>query len=195
MTPPRLNPEKRQRLLDAALHLFVSNGLERTSTAEIAREAGVATGTLFIYFPSKVALISELALSIAREQALNVTAHLDPSTPACDQFRTIWDCSIDWFRRNVEAYRFSKIIREPGLLPADVIQSSGQLFQFYYQAIQTGFAEGSLMPNPPELVGSLLYYDIVAVMDCLLAAGDASSADDTIARGFEIFWNGIRKFE
>ena len=191
MTPPQLNPEKRQKLLDAALQLFVTNGLERTSTAEISRLAGVATGTLFIYFSSKMALVSELALQIAREQAANINVHLDPQAPARAQFRAIWDCSIGWFRQNIPAYRFSKMVREPGLLPVDVVQASDQLFQFYYHAILTGQSEGVLGPYPPELVGGMLYQDIVAVMDCLLGSPDPAAAQAYIDTGFEIYWNGI----
>jgi AcrR family transcriptional regulator len=191
MTPPQLNPEKRQKLLDSALQLFVANGLERTSTAEISRGAGVATGTLFIYFPGKIALISELALQIARDQTDNITAHLDPNASARDQFRTIWDCSIGWFRQKIPAYRFSKMVREPGLLPAEVVQSSDQLFQFYYHAIHAGLQEGVLGNYPPELIGGMLYQDIVAVMDCLLANPDPAGAQAYIETGFEIYWNGI----
>lgn len=192
MHPPQLKPDKRQRLLDAALKLFVANGLERSSTAEIAREADVAAGTLFIYFPSKMALISELALQIARDQAENVTVHLDPHAPTREQFRTIWDCSIDWFRRNIPAYRFSKMIREPGLLPAKVVQASDQIFVFYYHAIRTGLEEGCLGPYPPELIGGLLYQDIAGVMDCLIANPVENQAQMYINQGFEIYWNGIR---
>jgi AcrR family transcriptional regulator len=192
MHPPQLKPDKRQRLMDAALRLFVANGLERTSTAEIAREAGVATGTLFIYFPNKLALIGELALQIARDQAENVTARLDPQAPAREQFRAIWDSSIDWFRRNVPAFRFSRMVRDPGLLPTEVVQASDQMFGFYYHAIRTGLEEGCLGPYPPELIGGLLYQDIAGVMDCLIANPDAEKARMYIDQGFEIYWNGIR---
>jgi AcrR family transcriptional regulator len=51
--------ENRQRLLDAAATVFSERGLE-ASVDEIARVAGVGTGTLYRRFPTKDALISEL---------------------------------------------------------------------------------------------------------------------------------------
>ncbi|HEY9311793.1 helix-turn-helix domain-containing protein [Williamsia sp.] len=51
--------ENRQRLLDAAATVFSERGLD-VSVDEIARVAGVGTGTLYRRFPAKDALISEL---------------------------------------------------------------------------------------------------------------------------------------
>jgi AcrR family transcriptional regulator len=51
----------RRRILDAAMELFRSSGFEATTTREIARDAGIAVGTLFNYFPSKEAIVASLA--------------------------------------------------------------------------------------------------------------------------------------
>ena len=64
-----LSSEKRERFLRAALKLFAANGIQNTSTAEIARAAGTASGTLFLYFPTKQDLIDELAILISREES------------------------------------------------------------------------------------------------------------------------------
>jgi AcrR family transcriptional regulator len=43
----------RCRILDAARNLFAGQGFDASTTRDIARCAGIATGTLFNYFPSK----------------------------------------------------------------------------------------------------------------------------------------------
>jgi len=45
--------DKRTAIIEAALKLFTERGFHGTSTAQISKEAGVATGTLFNYFPTK----------------------------------------------------------------------------------------------------------------------------------------------
>ena len=41
------HPPKKQALLETAIELFAEDGFWQTTTASIAQEAGVATGTLF----------------------------------------------------------------------------------------------------------------------------------------------------
>ena len=45
--------QKREQILSAAKTLFVEHGFEKTSTLQIAREAGVSEGILFHHFGSK----------------------------------------------------------------------------------------------------------------------------------------------
>src|SRR2546428_1502456 len=56
----------RQRLVHAALELFTARGYETTTTAEIARKAGVAEGTIYRHFQSKQHLLNELYRGAAR---------------------------------------------------------------------------------------------------------------------------------
>ena len=51
----------RNRILRAARRLFADNGYDSTTTRDIAKEAGIASGTLFNYFPSKEAVVACLA--------------------------------------------------------------------------------------------------------------------------------------
>ncbi|MDX9707922.1 MAG: TetR/AcrR family transcriptional regulator [Trichloromonas sp.] len=52
--------DKRCALLQAALELFAAQGFDGTATTQIAKQAGVASGTLFFHFKSKEELIHEL---------------------------------------------------------------------------------------------------------------------------------------
>jgi AcrR family transcriptional regulator len=45
--------ERRKDILDAALRLFADRGFNETTVSDIATEAGMATGTVYLYFPSK----------------------------------------------------------------------------------------------------------------------------------------------
>ncbi len=49
--------ETRQRILDASKSLFRTKGYAATTTRDLASEAGIATGTLFNYFPNKEAIV------------------------------------------------------------------------------------------------------------------------------------------
>jgi len=51
----------REKILDVARQLFASQGFDATTTRDIARAAGLATGTMFNYFSSKEAIVGSLA--------------------------------------------------------------------------------------------------------------------------------------
>ena len=186
-----LSADKREGFLRAALKLFAANGVQNTSTAEIAREAGTAAGTLFLYFPTKQELINELTVTISKEQADFINSLLDPSQSARQAFLTIWDGSIRWLLEHMDAYQYTQQIRETGLLPDAVVQETGKHFRYYYEAIQKGLEEGSLKPYPITLIGSFLYHDIVAMMDYLRQQPDPLTQAAAIQQGFELFWDGI----
>lgn len=52
----------RQKILKAAKHLFNVKGYYHTNTKEIAKEAGVATGSFYNYFPDKLSIFQEIMI-------------------------------------------------------------------------------------------------------------------------------------
>ena len=188
----KLDQDKRQNFLDAALKLFVANGVQNTSTATIAREAGTASGTLFLYFPTKQHLINELVLQIGRAQDDAAKASLDSSLSVRDTFFTIWNSSLRWFLENRNAYEYIQQVRDSGIVDEATTQASANFFDYYYAAIQRGLEEGAIKPYPIDLIGGFLYQDIVAVMNLLRHRASRAKQDEIIQSGFDIFWDGIR---
>lgn len=185
-------PDKRENFLNAALKLFVTNGVQNTSTAAIAKEAGTASGTLFLYFPTKQDLINELLLKIAREQSEYMKTLLDPSLSVRDTFFTIWNGSIRWLLENIDYYEYNQQVRDTELVKEAVAQETGKYFSFYYEAIQRGLKEGKVKSYPVDLIGGFLYQDIVAIMNLLRAQVSPRKQEEIIQMGFDIFWDGIR---
>jgi AcrR family transcriptional regulator len=56
---PAFLEERRTAILEAALRVWGKRGFAGTSVEEVAREAGLTKGTLYLYFPSKRALLEE----------------------------------------------------------------------------------------------------------------------------------------
>lgn len=51
-----------ETVLDAALEIVIEQGAEALAMREVARRAGVQIGSIYQYFPSKAAILRELAL-------------------------------------------------------------------------------------------------------------------------------------
>jgi len=52
--------EKRKNILEAAIRIFARNGYFNSRVSEIAKEAGVADGTIYIYFQSKEEVLAAI---------------------------------------------------------------------------------------------------------------------------------------
>lgn len=63
-SPLSRNPEKRHQIISAAQSVFAELGFDRARISDIARKAGVADGTIYLYFKSK----DELLISLFEER-------------------------------------------------------------------------------------------------------------------------------
>ena len=52
--------DKREAILRAAIRVFAHNGYFNSKVADIAREAGVADGTVYLYFKSKEEILHSI---------------------------------------------------------------------------------------------------------------------------------------
>ena len=69
---------KRRQILDGAYRLFMRQGFDATSMGDIAKEAGVSKGTLYVYFDSKERLFQELVREEKERQFPAIFA-IDPN--------------------------------------------------------------------------------------------------------------------
>jgi TetR/AcrR family fatty acid metabolism transcriptional regulator len=72
--PRGRSADKRQRIINAAVKVFAENGFFNAKVSEIAREAGVANGTIYLYFQNKDDILislfeQEMKLIIGRVKA------------------------------------------------------------------------------------------------------------------------------
>ena len=84
--PARKRPtpdERRAAILSAALDVFSENGFAAAKLDDVAQKAGVAKGTLYLYFPDKEALFEALLTGLASPVLDRIEAlATDPSLPA-----------------------------------------------------------------------------------------------------------------
>jgi TetR/AcrR family fatty acid metabolism transcriptional regulator len=71
----RLVQARRRQILDAAARVFSENGFHPATIRDVAREAGIADGTIYNYFENKTALL----LGIFDEMITAVSDTVDPS--------------------------------------------------------------------------------------------------------------------
>ena len=66
------DPDKPQQIIDAAVRVFARNGFYHSRVSDIAREAGIASGTIYLYFRTK----DEILVTLFREKMASFVAAL-----------------------------------------------------------------------------------------------------------------------
>ena len=69
--------DKRERILDAAVRVFARKGFYATRVSEVAKAAGVADGTIYLYFKSK----DDLLVSLFEHRIERLLTYLDTELP------------------------------------------------------------------------------------------------------------------
>ncbi|MFJ7211205.1 TetR/AcrR family transcriptional regulator [Amycolatopsis sp. NPDC098790] len=78
---PAKHAAKRASIVDAAAGCFAEKGFERTTTADICRAAGISSGSLFHYFPSKRAVFTAIFTDDAAQTAERLEAAAKADNP------------------------------------------------------------------------------------------------------------------
>lgn len=104
-----LEPEKRERILKAALQEFAVKGYQNASTNSIVKEAGISKGLLFHYFKSKKDLFRFLCSYVIEslESEYNSIYEKLESSDIFERLKQITMFKIDLIRRRTELYNFA----------------------------------------------------------------------------------------
>jgi AcrR family transcriptional regulator len=99
--------QKRERILNAATNLFVTHGYRKTSVDEVASAAGVAKGTVYLYYNNKAALLFH-AIALEKLHYLSAFKPLfDPSMSALDRLHGFISLAITWSHKLPLLAKFS----------------------------------------------------------------------------------------
>jgi AcrR family transcriptional regulator len=118
---------RREAILDAALDEFSARGFAAARLDDVAARAGVAKGTIYLYFTDKEALFQELV----RFQLYPVLGTFEAALESDLPLRKIIDLAVDIFAREIFGTRRKQVMR--------LIISEGPRFpalaEFYYREV------------------------------------------------------------
>ncbi|MGF1738061.1 TetR/AcrR family transcriptional regulator [Photobacterium satsumensis] len=183
---------RRQQLLDSALALFVTNGVQATSTARIAREAGVATGTLFHHFASKQDLVDTLYLEAKQDLAQTLSSPPDTATLP-DELRQLWQRALAWA---VDHPCQFKLMLQLNHDPAYTISRHQDLMLttmgFIGERVEQAQHQGLLAPLPMPLVLSFFRQHFLSTAQLFIEQPELGRQAQYQQGAFQILWQGLQ---
>lgn len=181
MARPR-SEDKRIALLDAATEAIASSGVG-ASTATIARNAGVAEGTLFRYFATKDVLLNALYLHHKVAFGLSIMENLDRSADTHARMRYVWNSFIDWGLANPLAHQAMRQLAVSDKITEEteqqVHEGNPELHEMCEQSIAPLF-----LSAPFRAFGDSLFFAL-AETTMEFATREPARADEFKAVGYE----------
>ncbi|MGK9171340.1 TetR/AcrR family transcriptional regulator [Inquilinus limosus] len=116
----RKKEETRQAISNVATRLFVEQGFDKVSVADVAREAGVARKTVFNYFPRKEDLVfdREEEVRVLVREALAGRGRQSPVQAFQTSMRTLVETQHPLFRITERPVQFWRTVAESPALTA-----------------------------------------------------------------------------
>ena len=157
-------PDRRDAILEAALHCFVDRGFYGTAIPELAKRAGVAAGTIYHYFESKEALVNALFRFWKMEVAQRVFTKFPHDSGAREQFRVMWHEIVDFAQENPKAFAFIELHNHASYLDDESRTVDGNLKAFARGVIQKAQSDGLLKPLDATVLMELVFGAFVGMM-------------------------------
>lgn len=144
--------DNKDKILNAALKLFITKGFHGTSTSKIAKEAGVSNGTLFYYFNTKEALISRLYLKLKEEHKEYLLEHMIPCETSKSKIKQFWLTCVQWELEHKDSVAFYEMFAHSPYIDKLSKKEASRNFQFVFDMFKKAIDEEILINVNPELI-------------------------------------------
>jgi AcrR family transcriptional regulator len=102
-----------QSIQEATMRVISRKGMAAATMQEIAEEAGVAKGTLYLYFRDRDELVEKTFDSAMTQLHATIDAALSSEAPFEEKLRRVLAAKIEFFRDNREFFRLYMSLRFP----------------------------------------------------------------------------------
>ena len=145
------SPDKRDRILQAAVRVFADKGFYTARVADVAREAGVADGTIYLYFKSKELLLQGLFEESMDRILLMLKGIVSESSSAAERLLRFFERYAQFTEEEPALAEVLTVqLRESGKLMKQIAsQKFGEFLQLLVRLIEEGQRSGVFRADAP----------------------------------------------
>jgi AcrR family transcriptional regulator len=184
--------DKREKILKAALNLFTERGFHNTPTSLIAKEAGVATGTLFHHFKNKEELINRLYLDLKKQKMNALIEAVDETASLQEKLKSMWINGVQWGIMHPKEFQFvMQYSNSPFISHLTKEQAMGE-YQSTFCLFEQAISDGLIKPAYPEFVAD--YFEgIFNLAVSHFRKYPEKISEENLDLAFDMCWNGIAR--
>lgn len=180
--------DKRIALLESATDIVATQGLG-APTAQIAKHAGVAEGTLFRYFQTKDDLLNELFTYLTRKLSDALKQNLYETASLKDRASTMWNNYIDWGIGHQTANSAMKKLAVSEKVKPEVYASAMKLCLDFFGVDDGFYFEGIDKNSSSEFSEAI--FSAIAQVTISCALNNPNKTQEYKTTGFIVMWKGL----
>lgn len=182
--------QKKQQILDSAVHLIAKDGFDGLSMQKLAKEAGVAAGTIYRYFNDKQDLLDEVRFHTLKGIADMVQKGVKDSMPIKERFVLIWKnvglTATTDFDNIINRFQYDSLPNKR----SGCSKLEKELFSKIEHMFNEGKAAGIFKPLDNEILASLTLYVSMALARKHVQ-GDYHVDEEALNAAIEASWDAI----
>jgi AcrR family transcriptional regulator len=183
-------------ILDAARAVFASEGFADATVDDIADRAGVAKGTVYVYFPSKRDLFLAALRQGIVELHSQVRREIEAAPNVEEKLRAFLRARLSYCARNRDFFRiyyteFATMHTRPSPARLDCQDLYDQQSQLLESILQEGVEAGALRPMDVARTARLIYELARAAVAQHVMEWPDQEAEDTTNLVLEMVLKGI----
>lgn len=199
--------ERRKAIIEAAKRVFFEKGYLKSSVSDIANEAELAKGTLYLYFKNKEALAGAIMNEILSQILLLVNEGIADAGKTIEKLRAIAEAFLTFMKEHKDYYKFlqysNSIIPEKitPLSPfANSLQKVDALINIFEKLITDGMEDGSIRSHSDPHQSAIIYVNIcdsflvqLAARRRIINSQDGTDDQTMLKQMFDILIEALKK--
>lgn len=181
--------DNKEKILNAALSLFIKEGFHGTSTSKIAKEAGVSNGTLFHHFNTKEDLVSRLYLKCKEDYRDYLLSHMENQTTSKARIKQFWFTCLQWGFANQDTVTFFMMFSNSPYIDKLSKEEASRNFCFISQLFQEAIENETLIDVDPSLIMNQMFAALYAF--ALYVKDNPNQLEKYRDLAFNMWWRSV----
>ena len=183
--------DKRKALLYATMELVNNHGFHDAPMAKIAKMAGVAPGTIYLYFENKDDLIHKLYLEVKHVFGQQAFSGYSGDMPVKKGFQLIWKNIAGCTRKEIDFLKFIAQCENSPMISDKARSIAMKEFQPLLDLWKRGQDEGIIKPIPDFLLFAFTICPLYFMHS--VSKGNVSSfSEQNWDEAFQAAWDSIK---